>query len=86
MHYKKHLSRDESLKKILHVIDEIKLVNKKTVYEDLTASIISQQLSTKVARGGPTWARSWKTERATVNQGRRPERATVNQGRRQQGQ
>ena len=50
MHYKKHLSRDKSLKQILHVIDEVKLVNKKTVYEELTASIISQQLSTKVAR------------------------------------
>ena len=45
-----HLSKDKKLKKILELQEPLVLVPRKKVYLQLCASIISQQLSTKVAK------------------------------------
>ena len=49
MHYIKHLSKDKHLKKIIAKQKPHKLVNRKNICTWLCASIMSQQLSTKVA-------------------------------------
>lgn len=45
-----HLSKDKKFKKILHLQEPFVLQSRKKVYLHLCSSIISQQLSTKVAR------------------------------------
>lgn len=49
MHYIPHLSRDKKLKKLLEAGQPHKLVKRKNICTYLCASIMSQQLSTKVA-------------------------------------
>jgi DNA-3-methyladenine glycosylase II len=49
MHYKIHLSKDKKLKKIIDKIELIEIKPKKNIFVALVSSIISQQLSTKVA-------------------------------------
>jgi DNA-3-methyladenine glycosylase II len=49
MHYYDHLSRDRKLKKIMDSLGEVKLRKEKDLCNYLCASIMSQQLSTKVA-------------------------------------
>lgn len=49
MHYVSHLARDKRLKKLVDAQEVVKLSKKKNVYLFLCASIMSQQLSTKVA-------------------------------------
>lgn len=50
MHYVKHLSKDEKLKKLIKDHGLFKLNKQKNLYLYLCYSIMSQQLSTKVAR------------------------------------
>ncbi|MEO6327456.1 MAG: DNA-3-methyladenine glycosylase 2 family protein [Ginsengibacter sp.] len=50
MDHIKHLSKDKKLKKILGAQEPFVLVQRKKVYLDMCASILSQQLSTKVAK------------------------------------
>ena len=50
MHHIQHLSKDKKLKKILEQQDPFVLQSRKKVYLHLCSSIISQQLSTKVAK------------------------------------
>ena len=50
MHYVKHLSKDEKLKKLIRDHGTFKLNRQKNLYLYLCYSIMSQQLSTKVAR------------------------------------
>ena len=49
MHYIPHLSRDKKLKKLLEAGQPHKLVKRKNICTYLCASIMSQQLSTKVS-------------------------------------
>ena len=49
MHYSEHLAKDKKFKKILEGKGPFELTKKKKVYLHLCASIMSQQLSTKVA-------------------------------------
>jgi DNA-3-methyladenine glycosylase II len=49
MHYVKHLSKDKKLKKLVNGGKPYKLVKRKNICTWLCASIMSQQLSTKVA-------------------------------------
>ena len=49
MHYIKHLSKDKKLKKVIAKHKPHKLVKRKNICTWLCASIMSQQLSTKVA-------------------------------------
>ena len=49
MHHIAHLSKDKKLKKILDLQEPFVLVKRKNVYLHLCTSIMSQQLSTKVA-------------------------------------
>ncbi len=49
MHYVKHLSKDKKLKKVVEKSKTHKLVKRKNICTWLCASIMSQQLSTKVA-------------------------------------
>ena len=49
MHYIRHLSKDKKLKKIIAKQKPHKLVKRKNICNWLGASIMSQQLSTKVA-------------------------------------
>ena len=49
MHYIEHLTKDKKLRKVLENQDAHVLVKRKKVYLHLCASIMSQQLSTKVA-------------------------------------
>ncbi|HMH31861.1 MAG TPA: hypothetical protein VK543_02465 [Puia sp.] len=49
MHYLSHLSRDKKLKKIIASQLAVKLQRKKNIHIHLCGSIMSQQLSTKVA-------------------------------------
>lgn len=49
MHYVHHLSKDSNLKKLINQHGTFKLQKKKNLYLYLCYSIISQQLSTKVA-------------------------------------
>jgi len=49
MHYIEHLTKDKKLRKVLENQDAHVLVRRKKVYLHLCASIMSQQLSTKVA-------------------------------------
>src|SRR6187401_2547851 len=49
MHYISHLSKDEKLKKLIRDHGMFKLNKKKNLYLYLCYSIMSQQLSTKVA-------------------------------------
>jgi DNA-3-methyladenine glycosylase II len=50
MHYVKHLSKDEKLKKLIDQHGIFELKKQKNLYLYLCYSIMSQQLSTKVAR------------------------------------
>jgi DNA-3-methyladenine glycosylase II len=50
MHYVEHLSKDEKLKKLIKQHGVFKLEKQKNLYLYLCYSIMSQQLSTKVAR------------------------------------
>jgi DNA-3-methyladenine glycosylase II len=50
MEYILHLSKDKKLKKLIELNGEFTLTKRKNVYIYLCASIISQQLSTKVAK------------------------------------
>ena len=50
MEHIKHLSKDKKLKKIIEAQEPFVLVQRKKVYLHLCASILSQQLSTKVAK------------------------------------
>lgn len=50
MHYVKHLSKDEKLKKLIRDHGVFELNKQKNLYLYLCYSIMSQQLSTKVAR------------------------------------
>ena len=50
MHYIKHLSKDEKLKKLIEQHGTFTLKKQKSLYLYLCYSIMSQQLSTKVAR------------------------------------
>jgi len=50
MHYVEHLSKDEKLKKLIKQHGPFKLEKKKNLYLYLCYSIMSQQLSVKVAR------------------------------------
>jgi DNA-3-methyladenine glycosylase II len=50
MHYISHLSKDEKLKKLIEQHGTFKLEKKKNLYLYLCYSIMSQQLSVKVAR------------------------------------
>ena len=50
MHYVKHLSKDEKLKKLIKEHGIFELTKQKNLYLYLCYSIMSQQLSTKVAR------------------------------------
>jgi DNA-3-methyladenine glycosylase II len=49
MHYISHLSNDKKLKKVIDAQEPHTLVKRKKIYLYLCASIMSQQLSTKVA-------------------------------------
>nr|WP_294902516.1 DNA-3-methyladenine glycosylase [uncultured Lacibacter sp.] len=49
MHYIEHLSKDKKLKKVIEAQEPHTLVKRKKIYLYLCASIMSQQLSTKVA-------------------------------------
>ena len=49
MEYIAHLSKDKKLKKLISGQETIKLVRRKKIYIHLCGSIMSQQLSTKVA-------------------------------------
>src|SRR6476620_2680229 len=49
MHYIPHLSKDKKLKKVLDAQEPHTLMKRKKIYLYLCASIMSQQLSTKVA-------------------------------------
>ncbi len=49
MEYIAHLSKDKKLKKIIEQHETMKLIRRKKIYMYLCASIMSQQLSTKVA-------------------------------------
>lgn len=49
MHYIDHLSKDKKFRKVLELQDPHELVRRKKIYLYLCASIMSQQLSTKVA-------------------------------------
>ena len=49
MDYIKHLSKDKILKKVINKEVPFTLKNRKNIFSYLCASIISQQLSTKVA-------------------------------------
>jgi DNA-3-methyladenine glycosylase II len=49
MHYLSHLSKDKKLKKIIALQQAVKLQKKKNIHIHLCSSIMSQQLSTKVA-------------------------------------
>jgi DNA-3-methyladenine glycosylase II len=49
MHYINHLSKDTKLKKVIDAQEPHTLVKRKKIYLYLCASIMSQQLSTKVA-------------------------------------
>jgi DNA-3-methyladenine glycosylase II len=49
MHYLSHLARDRRLKKLIEAQDAVKLSKRKNICTYLCASIMSQQLSTKVA-------------------------------------
>ena len=48
-HYTTHLSKDKKLKRLIDKHEPFKLKKKKNIYIYLCASIMSQQLSTKVA-------------------------------------
>jgi DNA-3-methyladenine glycosylase II len=50
MEHRTHLSKDKKIKKILELQEPFILQSRKKVYLHLCASIISQQLSTKVAK------------------------------------
>jgi DNA-3-methyladenine glycosylase II len=50
MHYVKHLSKDEKLKKLIKEHGHFELKKQKNLYLYLCYSIMSQQLSTKVAK------------------------------------
>ncbi len=50
MHYVKHLSKDEKLKKLIKEHGHFELKKQKNLYLYLIYSIMSQQLSTKVAK------------------------------------
>ncbi len=50
MHYAKHLSKDKKMKNLIRQHGEMKLVKQKTIWLYLCYSIVSQQLSVKVAR------------------------------------
>jgi DNA-3-methyladenine glycosylase II len=50
MHYVKHLSKDEKLKKLIKQHGPMELKKQKNIYLYLCYSIMSQQLSTKVAK------------------------------------
>ncbi len=50
MHYAKHLSKDKVMKKLIKAQGEMKLLQRKNAYMHLCLSILSQQLSVKVAR------------------------------------
>ncbi|HYC40506.1 MAG TPA: DNA-3-methyladenine glycosylase 2 family protein [Chitinophagaceae bacterium] len=50
MHYREHLSKDEKLRQLIAEHGEVKLQKKKPLYLYLCYSIMSQQLSTSVAR------------------------------------
>src|SRR5436853_543415 len=50
MHYSKHLSKDEKLAKLIEQHGPFTLKKQKKLYLYLCYSIMSQQLSTKVAR------------------------------------
>jgi DNA-3-methyladenine glycosylase II len=50
MHYKEHLSKDRRLKKLLEASEAHSLKKRKNICNYLCASIMSQQLSTKVAK------------------------------------
>ena len=50
MHYYTHLSKDRKMKKLMETHGELTLHKRKKVYLHLCASIMSQQLSVKVAR------------------------------------
>jgi DNA-3-methyladenine glycosylase II len=50
MEHRTHLSKDKKIKKILELQEPFILQTRKKVYLNLCASIISQQLSTKVAK------------------------------------
>jgi DNA-3-methyladenine glycosylase II len=50
MHYAPHLSRDKKMKKLIREHGEMKLTKQKDVWLYLCFSIVSQQLSVKVAR------------------------------------
>jgi DNA-3-methyladenine glycosylase II len=50
MNPRAHLSKDKQLKKILINQDDFKLTRKKNIHLHLCSSIMSQQLSTQVAR------------------------------------
>ncbi len=49
MEYIAHLSKDKKLKKMIEQHETMKLIRRKKIYMYLCASIMSQQLSTKVA-------------------------------------
>ena len=49
MEYISHLSKDRKLKKLVAAQEAVKLVRRKKIYIHLCGSIMSQQLSTKVA-------------------------------------
>ncbi len=49
MHYINHLSKDKKLKKVIEQQEPHTLIKRKRIYLHLCASIMSQQLSTKVA-------------------------------------
>lgn len=49
MEYVNHLSKDKKMQKVLAVADPLTLTKRKDIYLYLCASIMSQQLSTKVA-------------------------------------
>ncbi len=49
MEYIAHLSKDKKLKKVIEQHESMKLIRRKKIYMYLCASIMSQQLSTKVA-------------------------------------
>lgn len=50
MHYKEHLSKDKKLKKLVEAGEAHELKKRKNICNYLCASIMSQQLSTKVAK------------------------------------
>ena len=50
MHYKEHLSKDKKLKKLVEAGEAHELKKRKNICTYLCASIMSQQLSTKVAK------------------------------------